>query len=285
MRVSPNSTSEDYQRIAAAIAFLQRHSYQQPDLSTLAQHLSLSESHLQKLFTRWAGISPKRFVQTLTVAAAKARITQTQSLLDLSLEVGLSSPGRLHDLFVTLEAMSPGEYKSGGAGLVIRYGIHPTRFGPALIATTPRGICQLHFIDGPTEVAVQALRAAWPQATIEWDPVEIGFLGDRLFTLLQAPQPLTLLVQGTNFQVQVWRALLTIPVGGVTTYQRLATQIGRPTAARAVGGAVGSNPIGYLIPCHRVIRESGDWGEYRWGQVRKTAMLGWEASQTCADAE
>lgn len=269
-----------YGRIAAAIAFLRQHQFDQPDLAAVARHVNLSEGHLQRLFTQWAGVSPKRFLQQLTVAAAKAKIAETKSLMDLAGQVGLSGPGRLHDLFVTLEAMSPGEFKQGGAGLRLGYGIHSTPFGACLVATTPRGICNLHFWDAADWTgAEQWLRSQWPAAEIRGDRVGTEAICNRIFTpVTRSDQPLKLVVKGTNFQIQVWRALLNIPLGGLTTYQDLARAIDRPTAARAVGNAVGRNPVGYLIPCHRVIRESGEWGGYRWGIDRKTAMLGWEAS-------
>ena len=265
--------SEDYSRIAQAIAFIQQNRLAQPNLATVAQHIGLSDSHFQRLFTQWAGISPKRFLQYLNIEYAKSKITQSKSLLDLTLDLGLSSSGRLHDLFVNLEAMSPGEFKAGGAGLQIRYGIHDTPFGKALIATTLRGICHLQF-DGDE----QTLRSEWANAEIVFGPQTTQPLCNLIFNPGTSGEPLTVWVKGTNFQVQVWRALLTIPFGEVTTYQRLAEAMGRPTAARALGNAVGKNSIGYLIPCHRVIRESGELGGYRWGKERKTAILGWEAS-------
>ncbi|NJR39967.1 MAG: methylated-DNA--[protein]-cysteine S-methyltransferase [Leptolyngbyaceae cyanobacterium CSU_1_4] len=265
--------SEDYNRVARAIAFIQQSHLAQPSLATIAQHIGLSDSHFQRLFTQWAGISPKRFLQYLNIEYAKSKISQSKTLLDLTLDLGLSSSGRLHDLFVNLEAMSPGEFKTGGAGLTIHYGIHPTPFGTALLATTLRGICHLQF-DGDE----QALRSAWAKAELVFEPQATQPLCDLIFNPESAGKRLTVWVKGTNFQVQVWRALLTIPFGEMTTYQRLAEQMGRPTAARAVGNAVGKNSVGYLIPCHRVIRESGELGGYRWGVERKTAMLGWEAS-------
>lgn len=288
--------SEDYDRIAQAIAFMRQHYLSQPDLATVAQHIRLSEYHFQRLFTRWAGISPKRFLQYLTIEYAKSKINQTQSLLDLTLDVGLSSPGRLHDLFVNLEAMSPGEFKAGGAGLQIHYGIHDTPFGKALIATTTRGVCNLHFLDATDQLAAeQILRRSWSNAEIIHNVNATQPLHELIFDssisrdstkwTLREQKPLTLLVRGTNFQIQVWRALLNVPFGGMTTYQSVAEMIGRPTAMRAVGTAVGNNPIGYLIPCHRVIRASGELGGYRWGLERKTAILGWEASLTSCDRE
>jgi len=272
---------ETYERIAQAITFMRQNYLNQPDLATVAQHIHLSEYHFQRLFTRWAGISPKRFLQCLTVEYAKSKIAETANLLDLTIEVGLSSPGRLHDLFVKLEAMSPGEFKTGGIGLEIWYGIHPTPFGECLIATTPRGICNLHFLDATSKDAAEhALRLEWANADIRQDQSATQEICDRIFKPDTSNNtPLILYVKGTNFQIQVWRALLSVPFGGITTYQGLATAIGRPTSARAVGNALGSNPVGYLIPCHRVIRESGEFGGFRWGLDRKTVLLGWEASR------
>ena len=278
--------SEDYHRIARAIAFMRQHHLNQPNLATVAQHIGLSEYHFQRLFTQWAGISPKRFLQYLTVEYAKSKITQTKSLLDLTLDVRLSSPGRLHDLFVNLEAMSPGEFKAGPAGLQIRYAIHDTPFGTSLIATTARGICNLYFLETTDEqTAAQRLRLAWKNAEIIRDEQATQSLRDLIFNseTLSEQKPLTLLVKGTNFQIQVWRALLKLPFGAIATYQTIAQMVARPTAARAVGNAIGNNPIGYLIPCHRVIRESGELGGYGWGVERKTVMLGWEASRTICD--
>jgi AraC family transcriptional regulator, regulatory protein of adaptative response / methylated-DNA-[protein]-cysteine methyltransferase len=275
-------SSEDYERIAQAITFMRKNHLNQPDLATVAEYVHLSEYHFQRLFTRWAGISPKRFLQYLTIEYAKSRIAQTKSLLDLTSDVGLSSPGRLHDLFVNLEAMSPGEFKAGGAGLQIWYGIHDTTFGKSLIATTSRGICNLHFLDVMDEEnAENILRQEWTKAEIMRDQQVTQEICDRIFykSTSSNGKPLVLFIKGTNFQIQVWRGLLKIPFGSITTYQGLAKAIGRPNAARAVGNALGSNPISYLIPCHRVIRESGELGGYRWGINRKTTMLGWEASQ------
>lgn len=275
--------SKDYSRIALAIAFMRQHHLSQPDLATVARQIGLSEYHFQRLFTQWAGISPKRFLQYLTVEYAKSKIAQTKNLLDLTLDVGLSSPGRLHDLFVNLEAMSPGEFKTGGSGKQISYGIYDSPFGKYLLATTSRGICNLHFLDRSDErTAEETLRRIWKNAEIIYERQTTQPLHDRIFNLNTSSdrKPLTLLVKGTNFQIQVWRALLQIPLGGITTYQNIASSIGRPTAARAVGNAIGNNPIAYLIPCHRVLRESGELGGYRWGLERKAAILGWEASRT-----
>jgi AraC family transcriptional regulator, regulatory protein of adaptative response / methylated-DNA-[protein]-cysteine methyltransferase len=272
----------DYARIAQAIAYMRQHHLNQPDLSAIATVLGLSEDYFQRLFTHWAGISPKRFLQYLTLEYAKSKIMQTQSLLDLSLDVGLSGPGRLHDLFVNIEALSPGEFKAGGAGVLIQYGVHQTPFGAALLATTPRGLCNLYFLNAEQNMnAEQLLRQSWPQADIIYNQdatqASCDFIFESVFS--QSKKPLTVLVKGTNFQVQVWRALLQVPLGGMVSYQYIAQMIGHPQANRAVGTAVGQNPIAYLIPCHRVLRASGELGGYRWGLERKTAILGWEASR------
>jgi AraC family transcriptional regulator of adaptative response/methylated-DNA-[protein]-cysteine methyltransferase len=268
----------DYDRIARAIAYLRRNAASQPRLAQAARHLHLSEHHFQRLFTRWAGVSPKRFLQYLTVEQAKSRIHLAGSLLDLSQEVGLSGPGRLHDLFVSLEAVSPGEYRSGG-GLDIRYGWHQSPFGPALIAITARGICGLHFLE-PGDRGISLLRQDWPRATLRKDTAGTAATAARLFEPMRANPagPLAVLVRGTNFQVKVWRALLEVPPGCLTTYGRLARRIGAPRAARAVGSAVGANPVAWLIPCHRVIRETGELSRYRWGTTRKAALVGWEGA-------
>ena len=279
MKAASVYNSENYDRIARAIAFMRQHHLSQPDLAEIAQHMALSEHYFQRLFTEWAGISPKRFLQYLTVEYAKSKIVQTKNLLDLTSDIGLSSPGRLHDLFVNLEAMSPGEFKAGGSGLEIRYGIHPTPFGDALIATTGRGICNLHFLEMTDVHPAEQLLRLWPKAEIISDRPATQPLCETIFGAFTSSghKSLTLMVKGTNFQIQVWRALLRVPAGKLTTYRTIAEMIARPTAARAVGNAIGSNPVGYLIPCHRVIKESGELGGYRWGWVRKTAILGWEA--------
>jgi AraC family transcriptional regulator, regulatory protein of adaptative response / methylated-DNA-[protein]-cysteine methyltransferase len=277
------SPARDYERVARAIEYLRRHTARQPDLDAVARHVHLSEHHFQRVFTRWAGVSPKRFLQFLTMEHAKARIAASRSLLDLAADVGLSGPGRLHDLFVTLEAMSPGEARGGGRGLSIRYGLHDSPFGRCLIAATGRGICALRFTEGVAGAdAVSLLRDEWPAAEFELDNGCAARLGSRIFAPLNSfpRRPLALLVKGTNFQIQVWRALVGVPFGAVTTYGKLAAQAGRPRAARAVGGAVGGNPVAFLIPCHRVLRESGAIGDYRWGRTRKAAIVGWEAAHS-----
>ncbi len=280
--------NDDYQLIAAAIAYLEAHRVAQPSLDDLAAHLAISPFHLQRLFKRWAGISPKRFLQFLTVEHAKGLLAHSHSLLDAAYATGLSGPSRLHDLFVSVEAMTPGEFKGGGKGLRIRYGIHPTPFGDCLLAVTERGVCDLHFLDrgGAVDGAfgeIMALHERWPAAEIVEDCAATETIAARIFAPAgsagSSGAPLPVLLAGTNFQIKVWEALLRIPPGSVLTYEDIAVGLGRPTAARAVGGAVGANAIAYLIPCHRVIRKSGVIQDYRWGSVRKKAMLSWEAAQ------
>ena len=271
----------DYQRIAAAIAYLEQHHQEQPSLDELAAHLGLSPYHLQRIFTRWAGISPKRFLQYLTVEHAKQLLAESHSLLDVTYETGLSSPGRLHDLFVTVEALTPGEFKQGGRGLTIAYGVHDTPFGACLLATTQRGICGLSFLNGGgPDAELAALHARWPHAHLALRPAETALALERIFDdpARADTRPVSLLLAGTNFQIRVWEALLRLPAGSVCTYEDVALAIGQPTAARAVGAAVGANHIAFLIPCHRVIRKSGLIQDYRWGATRKKAILGWEAA-------
>ncbi|HEX9616238.1 MAG TPA: bifunctional helix-turn-helix domain-containing protein/methylated-DNA--[protein]-cysteine S-methyltransferase [Anaerolineales bacterium] len=274
--------SEDYRRIEQAIWYLERNSDRQPGLKEMAESAGLSEFHFQRLFTRWVGISPKRFLQYLTKEHAKALLEGMGSLLDATYESGLSSPGRLHDLFVTCEAVTPGEYKARGAGLRIAYGFHPSPFGECLLATTGRGICGLAFVEnGEREQALERLKRRWARAQLVLDPQATRPALDQIFRLFQgqAGPPVRLLLSGTNFQIKVWEALLRIPPGRVVSYEDIAIQIGMSGSARAVGNAVSSNPIPVIIPCHRVIRKAGDLGGYRWGIARKKAMLGWEAAR------
>lgn len=274
-------TTSDYQRVARAIAFLRRESRRQPALADVAEHLGLSPAYTQRLFSRWVGVSPKRFVQHLTVEAIKRRMAGTADLLGLSLDAGLSGPGRLHDLFVTLEGMSPGEFRRAAAGLTLSYGLGETPFGRALILSGDRGIIRLAFVDGDTEAACAALRREWPMADLREDSTASQAMLDRVFTRdpASAARGLSLWVPGSNFQIQVWRALLRVPSGGLLSYRQLATLAGRPGAARAVGSAVAANPIAFLIPCHRVLRTDGGLGGYHWGGDRKAAMVGWEANR------
>lgn len=273
--------SDDYLRIEQAIQYLDNHYKDQPSLEEVAASIGLSEFHFQRLFTRWAGVSPKRFLQFVTKENAKDLLDQAENLLDATHQVGLSSLGRLHDLFVSTEAVSPGEYKSRGAGVTIRYGLHPTPFGKCLIGVTERGICHLSFVQTSEGDAIDALVADWAQARMIEDQRSTAPLVAPIFDLSQRGQkPLHLYLRGTNFQLKVWEALLNVPAGAVTTYEQVAAQIGKPGALRAVGTAVGHNPVAVLIPCHRVIRKMGEFGNYRYGTTRKKALLGWEAART-----
>ena len=275
IQIDRQQLSEDYLRIEQAILYLENHYKDQPELADVAANIGLSEYHFQRLFTRWAGVSPKRFLQFLTKEGAKDLLNRSENLLDTTHQVGLSSLGRLHDLFVTVEAVTPGEYKSGGAGLTIRYGIHPTPFGKALIATTERGICHLSFVQTREGDAIDQLVADWKQARMIEDHRSTVPLIEPIFDLryTHRGKPLNVHLRGTNFQLKVWEALLQIPAGEVTTYAGIASRIGNPNATRAVGSAVGHNPIAVLIPCHRVIRKIGDFGNYRYGSLRKKALL------------
>jgi len=277
--------SLDYLRIEKAIAYLQSHFLEQPDLAAIARSVHLSEYHFQRLFTRWAGVSPKRFLQFLTVEHAKQQLANSKSLLEVTFDSGLSSPSRLHDLFVSVEAVTPGEFKTRGAGIHIHYGLHPIRFGTCLIGLTKRGVCWLSFVhDASSEEAISQLQRDWSGATFSEQPVLTGPVANQIFSALNVgkPSPLSLLIMGTNFQLKVWTALLTVPAGVLVTYETLGKIVGAGPSARAVGNAVASNRIAYLIPCHRVIRKSGLLGGYRWGQTRKQAILGWEAARTAA---
>jgi AraC family transcriptional regulator, regulatory protein of adaptative response / methylated-DNA-[protein]-cysteine methyltransferase len=275
IQIDQRQLSEDYLRIEQAILYLENHYKDQPELQEVAANIGLSEYHFQRLFTRWAGVSPKRFLQFLTKEGAKNLLNRSENLLDTTHQVGLSSLGRLHDLFVTAEAVTPGEYKSHGAGLTIRYGIHPTPFGKCLIATTERGICHLSFVQTSEANAIDGLVSDWKQAKMIEDYKSTISLIEPIFDLRynHRGKPLNVHLRGTNFQLKVWEALLQIPAGEVTTYAGIASRIGNPGATRAVGTAVGHNPIAVLIPCHRVIRKMGDFGNYRYGALRKKALL------------
>jgi AraC family transcriptional regulator of adaptative response/methylated-DNA-[protein]-cysteine methyltransferase len=246
-------------------------------LGEIASAVGLSEFHFQRLFTRWAGISPKRFLQFVTRENAKELLDRSENLLDTTLQVGLSSLGRLHDLFVTTEAVTPGEYKSRGAGLTIRYGLHATPFGKCLIGVTERGICQLGFIQTSEAEALDELVKSWKEARMIEDYRATAPLIEPIFDLNhRGEHALHLYLRGTNFQIKVWEALMRIPPGSVTTYEYIAKEVGRSGANRAVGNAVAHNPVAVLIPCHRVIRKLGEFGNYRYGTARKKALLGSE---------
>ena len=270
--------SDNYLRIEQAILYLENHYKDQPSLDDIASNIGLSEYHFQRLFTRWAGVSPKRFLQFLTKENAKGFLDRSENLLDTTHQTGLSSLGRLYDLFVNTEAVSPGEYKSRGAGVTIRYGVHPTPFGRCLIATTDRGICHLGFVQTTEGNAIDNLISDWNQAIMIEDHKTTASLVEPIFDLGYRSKPLSVHLRGTNFQLKVWEALLQIPAGVVTTYEGIASHIGKPSATRAVGTAIGHNPIAVLIPCHRVIRKVGEFGNYRYGTLRKKALLAKEFS-------
>jgi len=272
----------DYARMAAAIRYLDAHRRCQPDLAELAAVTGLSPAHFQRVFSRWAGVSPKRYLQQLTLSAAKAGLLDGGNVLDASLEAGLSGTARLHDHFVKLEAVTPGEYARAGGGLTVRHGIHPSPFGSMLVGVTDRGVCALAFVDQDAgdAAAHDFLARAWPAARLARDAGGTREIAARMFAADDSESaPVSVLVRGTNFQVQVWRALLRIPAGRLVTYGALAGALGRPGAARAVGQAVGGNAIAWLIPCHRVVRATGVPGDYRWGAERKRAMIAWERAR------
>jgi AraC family transcriptional regulator, regulatory protein of adaptative response / methylated-DNA-[protein]-cysteine methyltransferase len=266
--------SFDYQRISSAIEFIHQHLRQQPTLDEVAAHLHLSPAHCQRLFKRWAGVSPKRFLQCLTLQHAKSLLANSASVLETSLELGLGSPSRVYDHFVQLEAITPGEFKRMGEGMEIRYGYGDTPYGEAFLAWTARGICQLVFVMDNPHDEVSQLQCQWPAAMLREENDNARARLDHLFGNNSQPgtASVPLLVKGSAFQLAVWRALLNIPVGHVASYQQIAKTIGKPSAVRAVGTAIGANPVAWLIPCHRVIRSSGGPGGYRWGLERKLAM-------------
>lgn len=273
----------DYERIAGAIDYIVANADAQPGLAEIAAQANLSPYHFQRLFARWVGLSPKRFLQVVTVERAKRLLARsTLPLLDASETLGLSSTSRLHEHFIRLEGATPGEFKAAGEGLAIRYGIAESPFGRAFVASTPRGICALSFVDDePEAFALESLAATWPRAGLAEDSREAARLIARVFGRdTQGQGPLSLYVRGTNFQTAVWRALLRIPEGRFASYGEVARAIGKPRAVRAVGTAVGANPCAFLIPCHRVIRGNGEIGGYRWGLTRKRAINAWEAAAT-----
>ena len=276
-----NQANEDYRRIEKAIRYLENNFDRQPELHEVASAANLSEYHFQRLFSRWVGISPKRFLQFLTKEHAKKLLAQSKNLLETTYDSGLTSPGRLHDLFVNCEAVTPGEYKTNGEGLAIRYGIHPTPFGECLLAITERGICHLNFVmNDDIQRSIQTLSAQWKNAVIFEDQNSTAPFVNRIFSPVNNGQqsPLHLVLKGTNFQIKVWEALIRVPSGSMISYQDVATMINNPKAVRAVANAVANNPISFIIPCHRVISKSGAIHQYRWGTERKKAILGWEAA-------
>ena len=271
----------DYDRIAKAIAFIVSRANDQPSLQEMAAHLHLSPFHFQRLFCRWAGVTPKRFLQVLTLQRAKQLLSESTPLLEVSDALGLSSGSRLYDHFVHLEAVTPGEYKMGGVDVSIDYGVHDTPFGKAFIALTPRGVCHFAFMaDTPIDANLTNLLTKWPHAAVrENRPPTLAVIKAMFDGKKPSDRPVSLHVSGTNFQINVWKALLQIPPAAVASYSQVAAAIGRPSAARAVGLAVGANPVALLIPCHRVIQQSGKLGGYHWGETRKHAIHAWESAR------
>ncbi len=280
--------ADDYAIVRQVIELLSENWREQPSLETIAAHVGMEPTRLQKLFTRWAGLSPKAFLQAVTLDHARVLLEQSASVLDTTYEVGLSGPGRLHDLFVTHEAVTPGTYRARGAGLTIRYGFHPSPFGSALVMTTEYGLAGLAFADSGADsdtgaagedAALADMAGRWPKAGFVRDDAASAPLARRIFDPKEwrADRPLRIVMIGTDFEVSVWETLLKIPVGKATSYSDLARHIDRPKAARAVGAAVGRNPISFVVPCHRVLGRSGSLTGYHWGLTRKRAILGWEA--------
>lgn len=268
----------DGARVTQAIRFLESRWRDQPGLDEVAASVGLSGPHFQRLFKRWAGVSPKRFLQFLTAEHARSLLASSPSVLDVAYETGLSGPGRLHDLTVNVYALTPGEVRRRGAGVTVRYGFHPSPFGECLLARTERGVCALSFVSEVGRAAGLAdLAARWPGAGLRRDAHGTRDVAERVFADGADATPLD--VRGTNFQVRVWEALLRVGEGALVAYGDLARAVGQPQAARAVGAAVASNRIAWLIPCHRVIRASGVLGPYRWGSATKKALVGWEAAR------
>lgn len=277
--------THDYDLVKHTLAFISENWREQPSLETLADQAGLSPTHLQRLFTRWAGLSPKAFLQAVTLDHARGLLRDSASILDASYELGLSGPGRLHDLFVTHEGMSPGIYKAHGRGLSIRYGFHDCPFGRALILITSEGLAGLAFADhGKEKSALADMTSRWPEATYVEDQQATASYAKRIFEAerWQPDQPLKIVFIGTDFEIRVWETILRIPFGKASTYSDIACHIGKPKAARAVGSAVGKNPISFVVPCHRVLEKSGGLGGYHWGLTRKRAILGWEAGAMAA---
>ena len=275
--MNQNQAELDYRRIESAIHYIREHHTAQPPLEEIAAHVHMSPYHFQRLFTRWAGISPKKFLQYLTLQYAKAQLRNNSSLLDITYEAGLSSTSRLHDLFISLEGMTPGQYKKAGSGISIYYGFHQGPFGKYILAiTSEQGICALEFIEEEKQAA-ESLKKQWSESEITYDPEKTGPTATRLFSPGISPR-LKLLVKGTPFQLKVWEALLKIPFGELVSYQLVSEHINNPRGLQATGGAIGKNPVAYLIPCHRVVRKTGEINGYRWGLDRKSALIGWEAA-------
>jgi len=276
------AAAADYDVVRKAIGHIRGHWREQPEIQTIAEAAGVTPTELHHLFRRWAGLTPKAFLQALTLHGARELLRDSASVLDATYEVGLSGPGRLHDLFVTHEAMSPGEWKAGGEGLTMHYGFHPSPFGSALVMATERGLAGLAFTDhGKERAALNDMKGRWPRANYVEDSARTAVIAKRIFdpAQWQAERPLRVVLIGTDWEVRVWETLLKIPMGRLVTYSDIAASAKKPTAARAVGTAVGKNPISFVVPCHRVVGKSGELTGYHWGLTRKRAMLGWEAGQ------
>jgi AraC family transcriptional regulator of adaptative response/methylated-DNA-[protein]-cysteine methyltransferase len=274
--------ASDYEIVKRAIAYTTENYRAQPEVDAIAHAAGTDPRRLNELFRRWCGLSPNVFLQSVTLDNARKILRESQNILDASYELGLSGPGRLHDLFVTHESMSPGEWKTGGEGLTVYYGFHPSPFGSALIMATERGLCGLAFADsGEEREALDDMRGRWPNARYAEDSARTVVYAQRIFDSARwkPDAPLRVVLIGTDFEVRVWETLLRIPMGRATTYSDIATKIARPKASRAVGAAVGKNPISFVVPCHRVVGKSGALTGYHWGLTRKRAMLGWEAAR------
>jgi AraC family transcriptional regulator of adaptative response/methylated-DNA-[protein]-cysteine methyltransferase len=277
----------DYDSVRRAIAFISEHWRTQPTIEAMADAASVTPDELHHLFRRWAGLTPKAFMQALTLDHAKGLLRGSASVLDAALDSGLSGPGRLHDLFVTHEAMSPGEWKNGGAGMTMRFGFHPSPFGTAIVMATGRGLAGLGFADpGEESTALADLKGRWPNATYIEDYIGTAPLAQRIFDpkMWLPDQPLRVVLIGTDFEVRVWESLLKIPMGRAVSYSDIACSIKSPKASRAVGAAIGKNPVSFVVPCHRALGKDGKLTGYHWGVTRKQAMLGWEAGQLGAAA-
>jgi AraC family transcriptional regulator of adaptative response/methylated-DNA-[protein]-cysteine methyltransferase len=281
------AAAADYDVVRRAIGHIRGHWREQPEIEAIAEAAGVTPTELHHLFRRWAGLTPKAFLQALTLDGARQLLRDSASVLDATYEVGLSGPGRLHDLFVTHEAMSPGEWKTGGEGLTIRFGFHPSPFGSALVMATERGLAGLAFADpGEEPAALADMKARWPRAAYVEDSARTAVVAKRIFdqSQWQPSQPLRVVLIGTDWEVRVWEALMQIPMGRLVTYSDIAGKVRSPAAARAVGAAVGKNPVSFVVPCHRVVGKSGELTGYHWGITRKRAMLGWEAGQVGAAA-
>jgi AraC family transcriptional regulator, regulatory protein of adaptative response / methylated-DNA-[protein]-cysteine methyltransferase len=281
------AAAADYDVVRRAIGHIRGHWREQPEIETIAEAAGVTPTELHHLFRRWAGLTPKAFLQALTLDGARKLLRDSASVLDATYEVGLSGPGRLHDLFVTHEAMSPGEWKSGGEGLTVLFGFHPSPFGSALVMATERGLAGLAFADpGKERSALADMKRRWPRASYVENSARTAATAKRIFdpTQWQASAPLRVVLIGTDWEVRVWETLLQIPMGRLVTYSDIAGKVQKPSAARAVGAAVGKNPVSFVVPCHRVVGKSGELTGYHWGITRKRAMLGWEAGQVGAAA-